>query len=79
MNKTTGELVPPRGALRSQVSVLCAYNSNSTRCQPSLVGLWQSPYQETVDGDAPQLGHGEHSGDASDADDESQFNFSFSF
>ena len=35
MNKTTGEPVPPRGALRSQVAVLGAYNSYNGLIPPS--------------------------------------------
>lgn len=35
MNKTTGEPVPPRGALRSQVSVLGAHNSYKGVIPPS--------------------------------------------
>jgi glucoamylase len=35
MNKTTGEPVPPRGALRSQVAVLGAYNSYKGVIPPS--------------------------------------------
>jgi len=40
MNKTTGEPVPPRGALRSQVAVLGAYNSYNGVIPPS----WANGY-----------------------------------
>jgi glucoamylase len=78
MNKTTGEPVPPRGALRSQVAVLGAYNSHNGVIPPSWANgyprakkLWmEMPLND--DSDLQR----EHCGGASDSDD-GQINFRF--
>jgi glucoamylase len=70
MNKTTGEPIPPRGALRSQVAVLGAHNAYHGFIPPS----WANggPGSGKIRKEKPGVG-GEHC-DGS-PDDESQFNF----
>jgi len=80
MNKTTGEPVPPRGALRSQVAVLGAYNAYNGLIPPS----WANGYPRAkklymempldLDSNAERE---EHCGSAGVSDDESQINFDF--
>ncbi|KAN0109731.1 glycoside hydrolase family 15 protein [Russula decolorans] len=76
MNKTTGEPVPPRGALRSQVAALGAYNSYNgviplswANGHPRAKKLWM---EMSLDSD---LEHEQHCGSASGSDDNSQINF----
>ena len=77
MNKTTGEPVPPRGALRSQVAVLGAYNSYNCVVPPS----WANGYPRAkkvwmeipLDSDSDL--REQHCGGASGSDDDDQINF----
>jgi glucoamylase len=80
MNKTTGEPVPPRGALRSQVAVLGTYNSYNGVIPPSWANgnsrakkLWMEVLLNS-DSDL-DLEHEQHCGGASGYDDDSQINF----
>jgi glucoamylase len=78
MNKTTGEPVPPRGALRSQVAVLGSYNSHNGVIPPSWAHgyprakkLWnEMPLESDSD-----LEREQHCGGASGSDDDNQINF----
>ena len=78
MNKTTGEPVPPRGALRSQVAVLGAYNSYKGLVPPS----WANGYPRAkklwvempLDSDS-DLEREQHCGGASGPDYDGQINF----
>jgi glucoamylase len=80
MNKTTGEPEPPRGALRSQVAVLGAYNSYNGVIPPSWANgnprakkLWMEiPLDSDSDSDSERE---QHCGGASGFDDDSQINF----
>jgi glucoamylase len=78
MNKTTGEPEPPRGALRSQVAVLGAYNSYIGVIPPS----WANGYPRAKElwmemplGSDSNLEPEQHCGCASGSDDDSQVNF----
>jgi hypothetical protein len=90
MNKTTGEPEPPRGALRSQVAVLGAYNSYNGVIPPSWANgypsprpkkLWmEMPLDSGSDSDLEREQHcggasGLESADDDDDDDDSQINF----
>jgi glucoamylase len=70
MNKTTGEPVPPRGALRSQVAVLGAHNAYNGVIPPS----WANggPGSAKIRKEKPGVG-GQHCDGGHD--DGSQFNF----
>jgi glucoamylase len=78
MNKTTGEPVPPRGALRSQVAVLGAYNSYNGVIPPSWANgnpSAKKPWTEVLLDSDSDLEHEQHYGGASGSDDDSQINF----
>ena len=85
MNKNTGEPEPPRGALRSQVAVLGAYNSYNGVIPPSWANGYPSPRAKELwtemplDSDSGRERE-QHCGGASgfdDDDDDSQIGFSF--
>ena len=85
MNKTTGEPEPPRGALRSQVAVLGAYNSYNGVIPPSWANGYPSPrakelwMEMPLDSDSGQERE-QYCGGTSgfdDEDDDSQIGFSF--
>jgi glucoamylase len=78
MNKTTGEPVPPRGALRSQVAVLGAYHSYNGLIPPSWAN--GSPSSKKLGMEMPLDSDSEHehcgcAACASGSDYENQFNF----
>ena len=85
MNKTTGEPEPPRGALRSQVAVLGAYNSYNGVIPPSWANGYPSPrakelwMEMPLDSDSGQEREPHCVGTSGfdDDDDDSQIGFSF--
>jgi glucoamylase len=76
MNKTTGEPVPPRGALRSQVAVLGAYISYNGVIPPSWANGYPRAEKLWLDDWDSDLEREQHCGGSDDDDDtNSQTNF----